>query len=70
MYQQLPLAAKIFCLLTLSNPMFICYMYILAMVTSLFLDFTVHFGNFITLEDGWLVGKYHQNISFLINFSK
>ena len=50
--------------------MFICYMYILAMVTSLFLDFTVHFGNFITLEDGMLVGKYHQNISFLINFSK
>ena len=27
---------------------------ILAMVISLFLDFTVHFDNFITLEDGWL----------------
>ena len=24
------------------------------MVTSLFLGFTVHFDNFITLEDGWL----------------
>ena len=24
------------------------------MVTSLFLDFTVHFDNFITLQDGWL----------------
>ena len=24
------------------------------MVTSLILDFTVHFDNFITLEDGWL----------------
>ena len=24
------------------------------MVTSLFLDFTEHFDNFITLEDGWL----------------
>ena len=34
--------------------MFDCYLYILAMVTSLFLDFTVHFDNFITLEDGWL----------------
>ena len=31
--------------------MFNCYVYILAMVTSLFLDFTVHFDNFVTLED-------------------
>ena len=38
--------------------MFNCYLYILAMVTSLFLDFTVHFDNFITLE-GWKVSpKY------------
>ena len=34
--------------------MFNCYVYIVAMVTSLFLDFTAHFDNFITLEDGWL----------------
>ena len=31
-----------------------CHVYILAMVTSLFLDFTVHFDNFIALEDGLL----------------
>ena len=31
-----------------------CYVYIFAMVTSLFLDFTVQFDNFITLKDGWL----------------
>ena len=30
------------------------YVYIFAMVTSLFLDFIVHFHGFITLEDGWL----------------
>ena len=30
------------------------YVYIFFMVTSLFLGFTVHFDNFITLEDGWL----------------
>ena len=34
--------------------MFNCYVYILAMVTCMFLDFIVHFDNFITLEDGWL----------------
>ena len=33
--------------------MFNCYVYILAMVTRFFLDFTVHF-DIITLEDGWL----------------
>ena len=53
MSQQLHLPAKIFYLLTLSNPMFNCYVYILAMVTRFFLDFTVHF-DIITLEDGWL----------------
>ena len=36
------------------NPMFNCYVYILAMVTSLFSDYTVHFDDFITLEDDWL----------------
>ena len=51
---QLPLTAKTFYLLTLSNPMFNCYVYIFAMVTSLFLDFIVRFDNCITLEDGWL----------------
>ena len=30
------------------------YVYIFAMVTSLFLDFIVHFHDFTTLEDGWL----------------
>ena len=45
---------KIFCLLTLSNPVFDCYVYILGMVTSLLLDFTVHFDNFISIEDGCL----------------
>ena len=34
--------------------MFNCYVYVLDMVTSLFLGFTVLFDNFITLEDGWL----------------
>ena len=34
--------------------MFNCYVYVLVMVTSLFLGFTVLFENFITLEDGWL----------------
>ena len=34
--------------------MFSWDVYILAMVTSLFLDFTVHFDNCITLGDGWL----------------
>ena len=34
--------------------MFNCYVHIFAMIISLFLDFIVHFGNFITLEDGWL----------------
>ena len=51
---QLPLTAKIFYLLTLWNPMFNCYEYILAVVASLFLDFIVHFDNFIALQDGWL----------------
>ena len=54
MTDQLPLTAKIFSLLTLSNPMFNCYVHIFAMITSLFLDLIVHFDNFITLEDGWL----------------
>ena len=31
-----------------------CYVYILAKLTSLFLDFTVHFDNFISVEDSWL----------------
>ena len=34
--------------------MFNCYVHIFAMIISLFLDFIVHFDNFITLEDGWL----------------
>ena len=34
MSYQLPLTAKIFYLLTLSNPMFKCYAYIFAMVTT------------------------------------
>ena len=54
MSYQLPLTAKIFSLLDLSNPMFNCFMYILALATNLFLDFTAHFCYFITLEDGWL----------------
>ena len=54
MSEHLPLNAKIFYLLTLSNPKFNCYVHMLAMVTSLFLDFTVHFDNFITLEGDWL----------------
>ena len=29
-------------------------MWIFAVVTKLFLDFVVHFDNFITLEDAWL----------------
>ena len=49
----LPLTAKIFHLLALSNPMFNCYGHILALVTSLFLDFTADFDDFNTLEDGW-----------------
>ena len=53
MSQQLPLTAKIFHLLALSNPMFNCYGHILALVTSLFLDFTADFDDFNTLEDGW-----------------
>ena len=31
--------------------MFNCYVYIIAMATILFIDFTVHFYNFIALED-------------------
>ena len=54
MSYQLPLPAKIFYLLTLSNPMFNCYVYTFVMLTSLFLNFIVHFDNFITLKDGWL----------------
>ena len=34
--------------------MFSCYLYKVAMVTSLFLDFIVYFDNFVTLKDGWL----------------
>ena len=34
--------------------MFHCYVYMFAMATRLFLDFTVHFDNFTTLEDSWL----------------
>ena len=30
------------------------YVYIFAMVSSLFLDFIVSFDSFITLENGWL----------------
>ena len=52
MFYQLPLTAKILYLLALSNPLFNCYMYIFAMVTSLFLDFILHY-------DSWLVEKYH-----------
>ena len=62
MSSQLYLTAETFHLLALSNLMFNSYVYILAMVNTLFLDFTVHFDNCIALEDGWL-GKYHQNIS-------
>ena len=29
----------------------------LVIVTSVFLDFTIRFDNFITLKDGWLEGK-------------
>ena len=54
MSYQLPLTAKIFYLLTLSNVMLYYYLYIFAMLTSLFLDLIVHFDNSITLEDGWL----------------
>ena len=43
MSYQLSLTAKIFCLLALSNPMFYCFMHILAMATNLLLDFLVHF---------------------------
>ena len=42
--------------------MFNYYVYILARVTGLFLDLTVHFENCITFEDGCLE-KYHRNIS-------
>ena len=55
MSSQLLLTAKIFCLLALSNAMFNCFVYILAMATNLFSDFIVHFLCFITLEDGWLI---------------
>ena len=54
MFEQLHLTAKIFYLLALSNSMFNSYVAILAMVTNLFLDFTVHFDNFVAFEDGWL----------------
>ena len=50
MSYQLPLTAKTFCLLALSNPMFNCYVYTLAMVTDLFLDFIVHFDNLSLLK--------------------
>ena len=43
-------------------------MYILAMVTGLFLDFTVHFDNFIALEDGWLEST--TEILVLVNKTK
>ena len=66
MSYQLLLTAKAFCLLALSNPMFNCFMYILAMGTNLLLDFIVHFWYFITLEDGWLEGT----TEILVNFSK
>ena len=39
------------------------------MVTSLFLDFTVHFNNFVTLEDDWLESS-PEIFSVLMNFSK
>ena len=38
------------------------------MVTGLFLDFTVHFDNFITLEDGWLEST--TEILVLVNKTK
>ena len=34
--------------------MFNCYVYIIAMVTCFFQNFTIHFDNLVTLEDGWL----------------
>ena len=51
MSQQLPLTAEMFYSLALSNPMFNCFVYIIAMATILFIDFTVHFYNLIALED-------------------
>ena len=54
-------------MLTLCNPMF-NYVYILIMVTSFFLDFTVNFNNFIALEDFIALEQVSVYSHFLMMF--